>query len=98
VAFGAAALMLGTVMASPMVAERLYFAPAVLLVVGLLPFVGLIMDEPGARRWLVGFALLAVGYTAVRTSVEFVMARVAFDRRMAILEHAPKGSVAHVPP
>lgn len=98
VALAAAAMMIGTVMASPMVGERLYFAPCVLLVIGVLPFVNVMLVERGARRFLVACALIVVSYQVVRTTVEFVMARVAFDRRMAILEAAPAGGRAEVPP
>ncbi len=96
-ALAAGASMIATIMASPMVAERLYLAPCVLFVIAALPLLDGVLAEPAARRFLVACAIVAVGYQTIRVTVEYARAHVFFEQRMALLRAAPPGSVARVP-
>jgi hypothetical protein len=90
--------MLATILASPLVGERLYLAPAILLTIALLPLANVVLARASARRFLVTCAAVVVGYHAVRVGVEYTWARLAFEERMAILSAAPPGSTPEVEP
>jgi hypothetical protein len=94
----AAALIVLTLFASPVVGERTFFAPAALCVCAFLIVLDVLLCEPAARRtvaWLAGalFAWHAVGLVLV-----YPKAKAENEQRMAIVRAASAKGVAYVPP
>lgn len=87
-----------TLFASPVVGERLFFAPGVLFVAALAILVNLAFEHAGARRIVVAVCLVIFAWHAERFLEIYSRAKADSDERLAILEATPKGTIAHVPP
>ena len=94
----AAFMMVATMFASPVVGERLFFAPTVLVVAGLLVATDALFEQTVARCLLVAIAAGVVIFHAVRFVVVYHEAKIDNDARIALLAKAPAGSIVEVPP
>ena len=93
---GAGAIVV-TLFASPTSSERLFFAPAVLLVAALAVFAEPMFEERASRRLLVGVCGVILGYHAIRFVQTYVDVKAENDERIAILRATPPGTIAQVP-
>ena len=104
VVLAAAAFVLGagsivvTLFASPTVGERLFFAPAILLILAFATITEQLLSERTVRRVLVGICTVVFGYHAVRFVAIYAAAKQENDDRIAMLRAAPHDSVAVIPP
>ena len=94
----AAFMMVATMFASPVVGERLFFAPTVLVVAGLLVAIDALFEQTVARCVLIAIATGVVVFHAVRFVAIYHDAKIDNDARLAMLASAPRGSIVTVPP
>ena len=94
----AAGAIVVTLFASPTVGERLFFASSVLLACALAIVLDHLLEEPRTRRVIVIVAALIFGYHAWRLVRVYTSVKAENDARIALLRHAPPGTIAKVPP
>ncbi len=94
----AAGSILVTLFASPTYGERLYFAPAMLLVLGLTVFAGHLFAEAAVRRWIVGACVVVFAFHAYKFVDVYAGAKQENDDRIAMLRAAAPDTVAVLPP
>jgi hypothetical protein len=90
--------MVVTLFASPTVGERLFFAPAVLFVGGLMVVVEWVIAERAARRFLMITCAVLGLYQAGRMVSVLADGYANNEARMAMLRNAPADTVVKVPP
>jgi hypothetical protein len=90
--------IVGTLFASPTVGERLFFAPAVLLVCAVcVAFEWLFVDR-AVRRFVVVGCAIVFAFHAERFITVYADTYVENQERLALLERAPADTVVKVPP
>ncbi|HLL20524.1 MAG TPA: DUF6056 family protein [Kofleriaceae bacterium] len=94
----AAGSIIVTLFASPTATERLFFAPALLLVCAFGVFVEQLLDEPAVRRVVVTAFVAIFAYHGVRFVAVYVAAKHDNDERIAKLTAAPDNAVVEVEP
>jgi hypothetical protein len=93
----AAGSIVVTQFASPTVGERLFFAPALLLVLGCAVLIDHMIAEPRVRRFVVIVASVIFAYHAVRFVWVYAIAKRDNDERIAILQRTTPDTIAVVP-
>ncbi|HET9625499.1 MAG TPA: DUF6056 family protein [Kofleriaceae bacterium] len=94
----AAGLIVATQFASPTVGERLFFAPAVLVVLACALLVEPMLEEPRLRRAVAIAFSIVFAWHAVRFVGVYWLVKRDNDARIAVLRAARPGTVAVVPP
>ena len=93
----AAGAMVATQFASPVVGERLFFAPGALFVGALAQLAAYAFADRRARRILVGVCLALFAYGAFEMVTTYLGSYADNERRLALLHDAKPDSVAVVP-
>lgn len=94
----AAGAIVVTLFASPTATERLFLAPAVLLVLAFAVLIEHLMHEPAVRRFVVTACTIVFAYHAVRFVWIYAIAKAENDARIAKLQAAPDDAIVEVEP
>jgi hypothetical protein len=87
-----------TMFASPVVGERLFFAPGLLFVGALALVIDHIFSERAVRRFMTITCAVIFGYHAFRFVQVYVIAHLQNDARLAVLRAAAPNTTAYVKP
>jgi len=94
---GAGAIIV-TLFASPTATERLFFAPALLLVIALAIFAEQMYEQPALRRFATMVCGVIFAYHTVRFVWVYAIAKADNDARIAKLQAAPDNALVEVEP
>lgn len=93
-----AGAILVTLFASPTAAERMFYAPGVLMVGAIVVVFAHLLAAPHGRRMIIVTAAVIFAFHVVRFVETYWSVKQENDDRIALLRATPKGEIAHVPP
>jgi len=94
----AAGCIVGTLFGSPVVGERLFFAPATLFAAAIVILLDVLIASRPTRRVVMAVCVVVFGYHVVRLFMIYPRAHRENAERIAQIEATPPGQIAHVTP